>query len=463
MYMRQSAKLYRDERGMAAIVITMILMIVVSLIVLGFAQVARREQRQALDRQLVTQAFYAAESGINLAESRLRTDPTISKDDCPANDASGSPFTTADYTIDASTDTYITCLMVSDNVPSQVFQDVSTSSIVANVQTATAMNSIQFSWQAPASTAVTSCDGSAALPAAGSRSCSQPMIRVDLVPLGGSLSQAGLQNSQFTRFFSPNGTGGFATVGYAAGSMSNAAISTQCTTATTPYFCRTTINGLSGTRYGVRVQSYYGVADLDISTWQGSNRLPQINGQRIIDVTARATDVVRRLQARVSSSSQTIADFGVTSGGAGLCKRYALVSGGIATRTPAPGCETINTVSPAAMPNDDGAFTTGNGGGGDGSGGGGNGAGPFWNRNFNITLVPTNATVTGCVWNWGDGTNSGNLAPAKCTLGTVEPHVFPKIETCNRYTVQLVFHTSAGDVRTPSRQIVEPHGTSVSC
>jgi len=38
------------QRGMVAIMITMILMIVISLIVLGFAQISRRNQRQSLDR-----------------------------------------------------------------------------------------------------------------------------------------------------------------------------------------------------------------------------------------------------------------------------------------------------------------------------------------------------------------------------------------------------------------------------
>jgi len=63
--------LQRNQSGMVSIMVTMILMIVMSLIVVGFAQVSRRNQRVALDRQLSTQAFYAAESGVNDAREFL--------------------------------------------------------------------------------------------------------------------------------------------------------------------------------------------------------------------------------------------------------------------------------------------------------------------------------------------------------------------------------------------------------
>src|SRR5258708_5693843 len=53
------------QQGIVSIIVTIILMLVLTLIVLSFAKVSRREERNALDRQLSTQAFYAAESGIN--------------------------------------------------------------------------------------------------------------------------------------------------------------------------------------------------------------------------------------------------------------------------------------------------------------------------------------------------------------------------------------------------------------
>src|SRR5579884_2233180 len=54
-----------NERGFASIVIALILIIVLALLTVGFAQFSRREQQSALDKQLAVQAKYAAESGIN--------------------------------------------------------------------------------------------------------------------------------------------------------------------------------------------------------------------------------------------------------------------------------------------------------------------------------------------------------------------------------------------------------------
>src|SRR3954464_6641054 len=66
----KNAKL-NSEAGMASFLIVMILMLVITLIVIGFAQVTRRNSREALDRQLSSQAFYAAESGVNVTTNAI--------------------------------------------------------------------------------------------------------------------------------------------------------------------------------------------------------------------------------------------------------------------------------------------------------------------------------------------------------------------------------------------------------
>jgi len=65
MSMRQPTKLHNQQDGFASIVIALVLIIVLSLLTIGFAQLARHEQQNALSRQLANQAYYAAESGIN--------------------------------------------------------------------------------------------------------------------------------------------------------------------------------------------------------------------------------------------------------------------------------------------------------------------------------------------------------------------------------------------------------------
>src|ERR1700761_8288581 len=72
----QVKRIRRDEQGMVSILVTMIMVIVISLIVIGFAEVSRRNQREALDNQLSTQAYYAAESGVNAAVQYFSDHPS---------------------------------------------------------------------------------------------------------------------------------------------------------------------------------------------------------------------------------------------------------------------------------------------------------------------------------------------------------------------------------------------------
>ena len=340
-------KLNKNEQGMAAIVITMVLMIVISLIVLGFAQVTRREQRQALDRQLVTQAFYAAESGINLAQSRvaeyLNANPgaDVQKSTCPID---GIIIKAGDYDIDPATGTAITCLLISSDQTSLKYQDVNMQSIVANVESEDIINQLVFSWQATSGANPGVCPNTPAqLPPATAWNCNQPLLRVDVVPMPATLDQSTLQNQQFTRFFYPVNSGGVGSADYGVGRKRSALpVSANCVAspvAPNPYKCTARVMGLGATRYGVRVQAIYGSATLDIGAIGSGVRLTLINGQFSIDSTAKANDILRRVQSRVASSSSIVPDFGLTAGGSGLCKRYTITgTAPVAISSPAPGC-----------------------------------------------------------------------------------------------------------------------------
>src|SRR5665647_2919352 len=112
----QSSKLNQSQSGMVAIFVTMLMIIVISLIVLGFAQVTRRNQRNTLDSQLSTQAYYAAESGVNDAASDLQRKivagaPLPSKTTCAMLEGSYD-FTTKNT---LTTDVSYTCLLIDPN------------------------------------------------------------------------------------------------------------------------------------------------------------------------------------------------------------------------------------------------------------------------------------------------------------------------------------------------------------
>ena len=334
--MQQLKQIRKNERGMAAIFITIILMVVISLIVLGFARVTQREQRQALDRQLSTQAYYAAESGVNLARQEISTLTSLGivppvKADCGEDLDYGDPsvdILSSELDVDAAKGVVVTCLLINSNLSSLNYHSVGNESKVVNVESTANINRINFSWQASGSSAAASnCNQAPALPSATTWTCNQPLLRVDIVPTAGaSLSRAALQASQFTTFLYPS-NGGAGTQAYSGGSM-NTITQVNCSAAgSTPYICTGRITGLTANRYGVRIMAVYGTADVNISADSGGAPATLINGQTVIDATGKANDVLRRIQVSVSDSS-TVADFGIVSGG-GLCKRYSFSGGNV--------------------------------------------------------------------------------------------------------------------------------------
>lgn len=62
-----------SQQGIVSIMVVSILVILISLVTIGFARLMNRETREALDKQLGVQSYYAAESGVNDAISYLNT------------------------------------------------------------------------------------------------------------------------------------------------------------------------------------------------------------------------------------------------------------------------------------------------------------------------------------------------------------------------------------------------------
>src|SRR4051812_31465613 len=65
----------KNEDGLVALLVVGILIILLSLVTVAFTKLMGREARQSLDRVLSTQAYYAAESGINDARDYLNKHP----------------------------------------------------------------------------------------------------------------------------------------------------------------------------------------------------------------------------------------------------------------------------------------------------------------------------------------------------------------------------------------------------
>jgi len=61
----------KRQVGFVSIIVAAVLMVLLSLITIGFSKIMQREQRQSIDRQLSAQAFYAAETAINDVKDKI--------------------------------------------------------------------------------------------------------------------------------------------------------------------------------------------------------------------------------------------------------------------------------------------------------------------------------------------------------------------------------------------------------
>lgn len=327
------------EAGMVAILVTMILMIVISLIVLGFAQISRRNQRQSLDRQLSTQAFYAAESAVNDAADLIKnavqtgTNPAA-KPDC--NSTGGGFYATLTPVIDAASDVEYSCLIVDPTPPTLVYSDVgTTSTVVPLIASSGTIASVQLTWQTKEDSltpAPTCPNNRNTLPATGAwpATCGYGVLRFDLVPTTGSLTHSSLQSATMTAFVIPLRPGSAAAatanpIGYSTGGANNR-LGVVCSNSN----CSLTINGLSQSQYYMRVSSLYKDVSLQISATNATGNPVNLQGaQAVIDATGKAQDVLRRIQVRVplaGSSSNLLSDFAIQSTDA-VCKRFAVMDG----------------------------------------------------------------------------------------------------------------------------------------
>lgn len=334
---KQYANLRHSERGMISILTVMVLIIVISLIVLGFAQLSRRTQRESLDRQLSTQAFYAAESGVNDTRSLIATavnagNAVPDKNGC-TDTGTGGFYASLNTTIDAPRGVKYSCLLV-DTAPTTLsYSDVgATSTIIPMTSLGGNFSKMTLKWQSKLTTGtpIAGCPSStaAAFKTAATWTCGYGVLRFDLVPTsGGGLTSDSLRDDTMTTFAVPYSSGGAISVAYAASTANtNNLLGVKCTNSG----CALDITGLSTDSYYLRISSLYQDVALQVSASDGSGTALKLQGaQAVIDSTGKAQDVLRRIQVNVplrSTSKNLLSDYAIQSTDA-ICKRYSILNG----------------------------------------------------------------------------------------------------------------------------------------
>ncbi|MEI6480788.1 MAG: pilus assembly PilX N-terminal domain-containing protein [Candidatus Saccharibacteria bacterium] len=336
--------LQQDEKGIVAIVVTMIIMIVLTLIVTGFAQLARREQRSTLSRQLASQAFYAAESGINDARRAINdTDTNINnnfntnpnylgqKDSCNPLPGSVNFLGRDSNVVSVDAGVKYSCLLINKKLKNSIVDlstEVSDIQDLQSYSSALAPNTkrlekLQISWK-DTTQGVVDVNTDANLPASSAWGVKIGMIRLDIVPYD-TLNASSLRDSLFTVFLRPSPTAGSGeTIITYNPSVKGKLVEVKCFS---EGYCKVDLEiplAVAKNKNLVRMKSIYRSSTVALCANDCSGDTVFIGNQVEVDSTGKAGDILKRIKVRIpkkpDAGSTDIPEF-VLDSSSGICKK----------------------------------------------------------------------------------------------------------------------------------------------
>lgn len=320
-----SKNLRQNQAGFASIIIAIILILVLSLITVGFAQLMRHEQRSALDKQLSSQAYYAAETGVNDATKAISAGYLQKKDTCGPiiGAASTDPaYALRDNKVGGANGTTVAsypCLLINPTPDSLDYSsipvdqsDVVQIKAVDAAGVAQVVNRITFSWQDAVNSdanfisAANQCN----VHSSGGTWGKTGYLRTQIVPIptpAQGFSRASLATNSYTLFLCPSQGGNSTITAYNPSNSSNQGeyVSGNCQKPANPgpFTCTSSITGLSFQNQSVYLlvlRSIYANTHVNISVYNtAGTRLNIAGAQALIDSTGKAQDVLRRVQVRL--------------------------------------------------------------------------------------------------------------------------------------------------------------------
>lgn len=326
--MFQTGKIKNNQDGFASLTIALVLVLVLSLITVGFAQLARREQQSALNKQLASQANYASESGINDVVKQIKTNPASISSSPTAclGQNSITPGNPEGNKIDIDRDVSYTCALVDLNPPSLVKSLDANSSWYTTFSTSAPLTNLKVAWEHKGSgTKTPKSSITEKFKPALNWGNHPAVLQVNVTPLSGS--RDGLIDNSFTVYMYPasNNTE-VRTIMHNAPGGQGKVLSGKCSSSG-QCFSTITWNAATGTTgpFLLHIIGYYDNSTVTVS---GNSNIPPtpvqpvtfLNAQAKVDVTGKARNVLKRLQVRVPlSPSYPLPDYAIEA--QNICKR----------------------------------------------------------------------------------------------------------------------------------------------
>jgi hypothetical protein len=337
-----------NQSGLVSIVTVMIVIVLLSLIVISFSKLMSRDLRQALDRELATQANYAAESGMNDARAAVaiafrdgKLDTLDTGGKCMSLSNPNAPFLkngsiSGQFNNDPDNLIRYTCVIISVK-PKQIIGRIHAGEskiYVIDNGNPTALNTLYLSWENKnIGTGPQPLGTPNQLPKESAVSTEQTgMLRATLYHIANpqltspnaSASQNNtLSNESRTHFLYSNGVGVGPTtpaqvpgISFTAGGNGKF-VPGNCNPnnrksasylpfqQATPRYCNSKITSLEAPSgfYLLRLTALYHGLNVSIQASDSSSAPQALQGQQVdLDVTAQGNDVLKRIFGTVSTT-----------------------------------------------------------------------------------------------------------------------------------------------------------------
>ncbi|NDC21788.1 hypothetical protein EBZ57_00270 [bacterium] len=297
--------------------VSLILVLVFSLITLGFAQIARREQQNSLNQQLSTQANFAAESAVNRVVKQLNTNSFSDIGNCDNTTYSNLGSSAGTNGVK------VTCVLLNTTSVKDYQSTFNPNGnyFVIDVGDGNNAASFSFKWQNPKSNSVLS--NTSTNPVNDSNYKAPSIVQISITPLKDTeYSRSCLINKTYNMFIYPSSSTpqtSYNSLSTASCSSSNNVASkytASCSTSTGTCEYKFNNNNNGTSKYLFSMIAPYARADTTFTltankTAYGSGLpTPEANSlyntQAEIDVTAKAQDVVKRIKVRVPLKNPSI-------------------------------------------------------------------------------------------------------------------------------------------------------------
>jgi hypothetical protein len=299
--------------GFVSIFVVLLIMMVLVLVTTGFSNVTRRAQRRTLDNQLSTQAFYAAESGINDAIARLNSGTASGL--TPKTDCQSPEPTFFDYKIDTTLNVGYSCVLINPKPPLLSFSNVPVSGygapIVLPFEPEGGFNGeFDITWSSASGVGSIPTSSTPVFENVVDWGTKLGLVRVDIVPVTDKLGRSGVATGTYSFILYPSSTG-TSTVATIDSGTANQGQTAMIQCGATATECTANIQlkipkPPTTSKYFIRLQSFYNATSIKVENVENSSGVKTVfaNGQAIIDVTGQASDVYRRVQVFVPIDKQ---------------------------------------------------------------------------------------------------------------------------------------------------------------